>query len=167
MIIRCTQKLLAELKAHPEPHEPVTESFMDCHATLFLIQRHKCVMISNDSTLFTVFIPFLRKPEFKFFHRVVGDYFFKNLLRENIPQPQIEAVLSEFQNVRYQKTCNRSVLGSMNELRKVVEYRVYEAGSLEMINLYELNEQFNRTIFGAINHKDPIEMFREKLKTIV
>jgi hypothetical protein len=166
MIIRCTQKLLAELKAHLEPHEPVTESFMNCHATLFRIQRHKCVMISNDLTLFTIFIPFLRKPEFEFFHRVVSEHFFKNLLHENIPQPQIEAVLSEFQNVGYQKTCNRRVLGSMNDLRKAVEYRVYEAGSLERINLYKLNEQLNRTILGVINHKEPIEMFREMLKTM-
>ncbi len=111
MIIRCTQKLLAELKAHLEPHEPATESFMNCHATLFRIQRHKCVMISNDLTLFTIFIPFLRKPDFESFHLVVGQHFFKNLIHENIPQPQIEAVLSEFQNVGYQKTCNRRVLG--------------------------------------------------------
>lgn len=166
MIIRCTQTLLAELKAHPEPHEPVTESFMDCHATLFLIHRHKCVMISNDSTLFTLFIPFLRKPEFKFFYQVVSEHFFKNLLHENIPQAQIEAVLSEFQNVSYQKTCNRRVLGSMNDLKKAVEYRVYEAGSLERINLYKLNEKLNRTILKAIYPKYSIEMFSETLKTM-
>jgi hypothetical protein len=157
---------LAELKAHPEPHEPVTESFMDCHATLFRIQRHKCVMISNDLTLFTIFIPVLRKPAFKFFDRIVGEHFFKNLLHENIPQPQIEAVLSEFQNVSYQKTCNRSILGSMNDLRRGVEYRIYEAGGLERINLYELNEELNRTFLGAINHNYPIKIFREMLKSI-
>jgi hypothetical protein len=166
MIIRCIQKLLFELKAPSDPSEPVTESFMDCHATLFLIQRHKCVMISNDLTLFTVFIPFLRKPEFKFFHRVVGDYFFKNLLHEDFPQGQIEAVLSELRNVSYQKTCNRSVLGSMNDLRRAVEYRVYEAGGLEGVNLYELNEQLNRTILGAINRKYPLQILREKLAAI-
>ena len=166
MIIRCTQKLLAELKAHLEPHEPVTDSFMNCHATLFRIQRHKCVMISNALTLFTIFIPFLTKQEFKFFDRVVGEHFFKNLIHENIPQPQIEAVLTEFQNVSFQKTCNRSVLGSMNDLRKAVEYRVYEAGRLERINLYKLNEQLNRTILGVINHKEPIQILREKLKAI-
>ena len=166
MIIRCTQKLLAELKACSEPHEPVTESFMDCHATLFRIQRHKCVMISNDLTLFTIFIPFLTKQEFKFFDQVVGEHFFKNLIHENIPQPQIEAVLTEFQNVSFQKTCNRSVLGSMNDLRKAVEYRVYEAGRLERINLYELNEELNRTFLGVLNHKYPIKVLREKLEAI-
>ncbi|MGO8878519.1 MAG: DUF6933 domain-containing protein [Desulfomonilaceae bacterium] len=166
MIIRCTQKLLAELKACSEPHEPVTDSFMNCHATLFRIQRHKCVMISNDLTLFTIFIPFLRKPEFEFFHLVVGQHFFKNLIHENIPQPQIEAVLSEFQNVGYQKTCNRRVLGSMNDLRRGVEYRIYEAGGLERINLYELNAELNRTFLGVINHKYPIKIFREMLTSI-
>jgi hypothetical protein len=166
MMIRCTQKLLSELKAHPEPHGPVAESFMDCHATLFSIQRHKCVMISNDLTLFTVFIPFLRKPEFKFFRQILGEYFFKNLVHENFSQVQIEAVLADFQNVSYQKTCNRSVLGSMNDLRRAVEYRVYEAGNLEGINLYELNEQLNRTHLGAINRKYPLQVLREKLEAM-
>ena len=74
--------------------------------------------------------------------------------------------MSEFQNVSYQKTSNRRVLGSMNDLRKAVEYRIYEAGSLERINLYKLNEQLNRTILGAINRKHPIQVLREKLKAM-
>jgi len=123
-------------------------------------------MISNDLTLLTIFIPFLRKPEFEFFHRVVGEHFFKNLIHENIPQPQIEAVLSEFRNVSYQKTRNRRVLGSMNDLRRGVEYRIYEAGGLERINLYELNEELNRTFLGVLNHNYPIKIFREMLKSI-
>ena len=158
MIIRCTQKLLAELKTTSRGNNVGVESFMNCHATLFRVQRHKCVMISNDLTLFTMFIPFLRKPEFESFHLVVSEHFFKNLIHENIPQPQIEAILSEFQNISYQKTCNRRVLGSMNDLRRSVEYRIYEAGSLNKINLYELNEQLNRTFLGAINHKYPIQI---------
>jgi predicted nucleotidyltransferase len=54
----------------------------------------------------------------------------------------------------------------MNDLRKAVEYRIYEAGSLERINLYELNEELNRTILGAINRKHPIQVLREKLKAM-
>ena len=54
----------------------------------------------------------------------------------------------------------------MNDLRRAVEYRVYEAGSLERINLYELNEELNRTFLGVINHKYPIKIFREMLKSI-
>ena len=53
----------------------------------------------------------------------------------------------------------------MNDLRKAVEYRVYEAGSLGRINLYELNAELNRTFLGAINHNYPIKIFREKLKS--
>ena len=54
----------------------------------------------------------------------------------------------------------------MNDLRRAVEYRVYEAGSLERINLYELNEELNRTFLGVLNHNYPIKMFREKLESI-
>ncbi len=54
----------------------------------------------------------------------------------------------------------------MNDLRRGVEYRIYEAGCLERINLYELNAELNRTFLGVINHKEPIEILREKLKTM-
>lgn len=166
MIIRCTQKLLAELKIKPTQEESALDSFWNCHANLFRIERHKCVIITNDLTLFTIFITYLKKSEFESFQMVISQHVFKNLLQENIPQPQIEAVLSECENISYQKTSNRRVLGSMNELIKQLEYFISSEGGLEKTDFYELNRELNRIILAATNHKRPIELLKERLKEI-
>jgi len=101
MIIRCTQKLLAELKIRPIPEESENDAFWSWHANVFRIERRKCVLITNDTTLFAVFIPALLKKDFESFDFLIGEHLFKNLLYENIPQTQIEDVLSECRNIKY------------------------------------------------------------------
>ena len=166
MIIHCTQKLLAELKTKPTQGESASDPFWSWHAKVFHIERRKCVLITNDTTLFTIFIPALKKPDFELFHFVIGQHLFKNLLSENIPQRQIEAVLSECENIKYQKTNNRSVLGSMNDQKLQLEYLISAEGGLARTDIYELNQNLNRNLLSAIGHKHPIKMLKEKLEEI-
>jgi len=166
MIIRCTQKLLAELKIRPIPEESENDPFWSWHANVFRIERRKCVLITNDTTLFAMFIPALLKPDFESFDFVIGEHLFKNLLYENIPQAQIEAVLSECRNIKYQKSNNRRVLGSMNDQRFQIEYRIAAEGVLARTNIYELNHSLNEVPFSAIKYRRPIVMLKEKLKNL-
>ena len=166
MIIRCTQKLFAELKKKPTKAVPPKDPFWSWHASVFHIERRKCVLITNDTTLFTMFIPALKKPDFQSFHFVFGQHLFKNLLYEEIPQNQIESVLSECEGIKYEKTNNRSVLGSMNDQRFQLEYLIQAEGGLARTEIYELNHKLNRNILSAIDYKYPIEMLRKKLQEI-
>ena len=167
MIIRCTQKLLPELKKPQTLQEPISEDpFWSWHANLFQIEMRKCVLITNDATLFTMFIPALKKQDFESFHLVVGQHLFKNLVYENIPQRQIEAVLSDCENIKYGKTINRSVLGSMNDKKTQLEYLISAEGGLARTDIYELNHKMNRIISRVADYKTPIEMFKDKLKEV-
>jgi hypothetical protein len=56
---------LAELKNEPTEEESAKDLFWTWHANVFLIERRKCVLITNDTTLFTMFIPALKKPDVK------------------------------------------------------------------------------------------------------
>ena len=166
MIICCTKKLLAELKNEPTEEESAKDPFWTWHANVFLIERCKCVLITNDTTLFTIFIPALKKPDFESFHFVIGQHRFKNLLHENIPQRQIEVVLSECENIKYEKINNRRVLGSMNNQKTQLEYFISAEGGLARTDIYELNHKLNRVISRAVGYKYPIEMLKEKLQEI-
>jgi len=166
MIIRCTQKLLAELKNKSTQEESARDPFWSWHANVFLIERRKCVLITNDTTLFTMFIPALKKPDFESFHFVIGQHLFKNLLHENIPQRQIEVVLSECENIKFEKTNNRRVLGAMNDKKTQLEYLISADGGVARTDIYELNHKLNRIILRAVGYKYPIEMLKEKLKEI-
>jgi len=163
MIIRCTQKLLSELKIKPVPVASSDDPFWCWHANMFYIERRKCVLITHDQTLFTFFIPALKKPDFQAFPHVFGQALFKNMLCEQIPQDEIETVLDQCREVEYGKTNSRSVLGSMNDLRFQLEYFIYDQGGLAQTDVYELNHRLNRTIMGAIGNNYPIEEFAKHL----
>ncbi len=164
MIMCCTKKFLSELKKNPRKEDPIIDSFWSWHANTFYIERRKCVLATNDITLFTMFIPALKKPDFQSFNFIFGQQLFKYLLHEKIPQEQIETILSECEDIQYKKTNNRSVLGSMNELKFQLEYHIEAEGGLERTDIFELNHRLNRTIMSSIKYKYPIEMFIEKIK---
>jgi hypothetical protein len=113
-----------------------------------------------------MFIPALKKPDFQSSHFLFGQHLFKNLLHEEISQNQIESVLSECEDIKYKKTNNRSVIGSMNDQKFQLEYLIQAEGGLGRTDIYELNHKLNRNILSAIEYKYPIEMLRKKLQEI-
>ncbi|MBU1711709.1 MAG: hypothetical protein KKD47_01255 [Proteobacteria bacterium] len=166
LIVHCTQKLLTELKKKPTEEKSGENPFWSWHGNVFYIERHKCVLISNDITRYALFIPSLKRQDFESFHFVFGQYLFKNLLHEKISQRQIEGILFESENIKYEKTNNRSVLGTMNEQKNLLEYIVHEEGGLARTDVYKLNHELNQIILSAIDYKHPLEIFKEKLKEI-
>jgi hypothetical protein len=110
-----------------------------------------------------LFIPALKKPDFQKFDIVFGQHLFENLMNEGIPQNQIEILLSECNKIQYDKTNNRSVLGSMNDQRFMVECFIQSEGGLARTNIFELNRRLNRSILSAIKGSHPIEMLIKQL----
>ena len=162
-LIRCTQKLLKELSQEPTNIVPLKSFLGSWHANLLIVERHKCVLATNDSTLYTIFIPYLKKADFEVFHFIFRQNLNKNLVYEGFTQKQIEAILNEYQDIKYAKTNNRSVLGSMNDMRSQLEFRIQMNGGIKSTNIFELNHELNRIIFRAINYKHPIELLRVKI----
>jgi len=165
-VIRCTQKLLRELKQEPTNVVPMNHLLGSWHANLLIIERHKCVLVTNDSTLYTIFIPCLTKPDFQVFSILFGQHLFKNLLNEDFSQKQIEAVLDEHRDIQYGKTNNRRVLGSMNDLAFQLKCHIKMDGGIKATNIPELNYNLNRTILSLIDYQHPIDMLRSKLEEI-
>ena len=162
-LIKCTQKLLKELKQEATTAVPFQSHLGSWHANMFHIERRKCVLVTNDLTLYTMFIPYLKKEDFKVFHVVFGQNLFKNLLYEKLSQKDIETVLEEYQDIQYAKTDSRSVLGSMNDQKYQLEYIINAKGGLDNTDIYQLNSEVNRNILSAIKYKRPIEMLKDKL----
>ena len=162
-LIRCTQKLLKELKQEPTNVVPLSGLLGGWHANIFNIERRKCVLATNDSTLYTLFIPYLKKADFQSFPIVFGQHLFKNLRHEGIIQKHIEAVLEEIHEIKFAKTNSRSVLGSMNDQRVQLECRIQIKGGLAKTDIYELNHELNKNILSAIDYKQPVEMLKFKL----
>lgn len=158
--IHCTQKLLAEI---PDRLIDPSASGESWHANLLRIDRRKCVLFTHDATLYSVFVPGLKKAEFERLDEVFGQRLFKALLRDEFPQTQIERMLEACRMIRFTRSSNRSVLGSMNDIRFHIGWHVEHDGGLTYVDLGQLHHKLNRIPFSAVGYGYPVERFREYL----
>jgi hypothetical protein len=157
LLIRCTQKLLAEI---PDRFVDQPAEGEDWHASLLRLERRKCVLFTHDATLYSIFVPGLKKPEFEHLDEVFGQRLFKTLLWDEFPQAQIEKMLDACRTVRFARSNNRRVLGSMNEMRFHVEVDIEDAGGLDRVDLADLHHRLNRTPWSATGYRYAVEGLR-------
>ncbi|MCG8425808.1 MAG: hypothetical protein MI754_00455 [Chromatiales bacterium] len=154
MIIRCTQKLIKELRITPE--EPgVLSEVGSWHANLLRIDRRKCVLFTHDKTLFSLFVAGLKCPDFDAMDMVFGQALFRALRLFDFEQLQIERMLDLSRYITYAKTNSRSVLGSMNDMAFHVEDQIACEGGLDYTDIDELRVHINKIPFKAIGYEYP------------
>ena len=160
LVIHCTQKLLAEI---PERFIEPSASGASWHANLLRLERRKCVLFTHDETLYSVFVPGLRKPEFERLDKVFGQRLFKALLWDAFSQAQIERMLEACRVIRFTRSSNRSVLGSMNDMRFQIGAYLEHDGGLTSVDLAQLHHELNRTPFSAIGYGYAVKRLQEYL----
>jgi hypothetical protein len=159
-ILRCTQKLLSELKLKPSDSMQHPCELGNWHANLLRIDRSKCVLFTHDTTLYSFFVRGLKKPDFKNIREVFRQNLFKSLMAENLPQKHIEIFLDDIREIEISKTNNRSVLGSMNDLTFQLKYQIADEGGIEITDITKLIQDLNRIPMGAIEEIYSIYDFR-------
>jgi len=168
--LQCTLKLLKELGGTPSPPVASGSALGSWHANLLRFNRRKCILFTNDATLYSVFVPGLRKPDFQRIRGVLGQAVFRSLRLGGFRQSQIEAVLEEIDGpgeLQITKTRNRSVLGSMNDLAFQLEWMVSDGGGVERCPIDEINQRINRIPMSAIRpHTYSIDALRSTLDEV-
>jgi hypothetical protein len=162
-LIRCTTKLLDELGAKPTnvPDQPT--SLNDWHANLLWLNRHKCVLFTNDRTLYSFLMRWRKTPRsVSFLERFRLDLF-KSLMNEGLAEAQVEYVLREHAQVTITKTNSRSVLGSMNDLAFQIKSLIHMNEELTDADLSGISRQLNRTPMSAIKYKTGIDELKRML----
>jgi hypothetical protein len=165
MILHCTQKLLKELgnPSVQNPAEPNT-GLGNWYANLLTIDRRKCILFTNEKTLYSFLIARVKKENLK---NIVDDFLFNlnlNLQAEGFPIEVISRVMQEYTDIGFAKTASRQVLGSMNELTFQYKYIIINHyGGIENVRILGVNKEINRTIMGGIKYLRPLESLRELL----
>ena len=160
MLIHCTQKLIAEI---PERLIDPASSGESWHANVLRFDRRKCVLFTHDATLYSVFVPGLKKPEFGRLDEFFGERLFKALVWDEFPQTQIERMLEACRVVRFTRSSNRSVLGSMNDMRFHIGRHFEDDGGFANIDLAKLHHRLNRILFSAIGYGYPVDRLQAYL----
>lgn len=156
--IRCTQKLLKELRTQADPEATADDS--GWHANLLLFERRKCVLFTYDETLFSFFLCGLTRPDFARFSEVFDQGLFKALLQLDFGQAQVERMLNKTSEIRLAKTNNRGVLGSMNNMKQMLVWSISAADGLENFGQADLTRLLNKTPSKAIGYDYPLERLR-------
>lgn len=165
-VIRCTRKLLSELQMKPGGDSVPTAGIGGWHANLLRIDRRKCVLFTNDKTLYTFLVTGMKKPDFENILEVFRLSLFKNLAKEELPQSQVELVFNEHRKLIITRTNSRSVLGSMNDLANQARFLIYDMGGLCNIDQDVLNYELNHVPMGAIGYRNSREELHRALNEI-
>jgi len=83
-----------------------------------------------------------------------------------INQNNIEKILSDYENVEFTKTENRSVLGNLNELVSLYKHNIYYDHGLKYCDLTNIIHRVNRMPQRNIGWKYSIDAVNELLKRI-
>lgn len=161
--IRCTQKLLKELRVRPSVEEPKSGYVGDWHANLLRVERRKCVLFTHSDTLYSIVVFGLKRADFDRLDEIFRQSLFRRLRIEGFLQIQIEKALDEYETIYFAKTNNRSVLGSMNDLACHMAAHISAAGGIRHLGVDALNDLLNRIPMGALNYRYSIEALKAKL----
>lgn len=130
----------------------------DFHCNLLKFGRYNCVLFTNNQTLYSFFLFGLKADDFKHFEEVVREKIFKLLIESGLSQTQFEIILESMETFNYSKTSNRSVIASMNDMKRQIESYI-EMGD----DIYEINKKLNKTPYKAVGYSYPIKLFSEML----
>jgi hypothetical protein len=111
-----------------------TNSLSGWHAHLLTLQRRQCVLMVHDATRFPVFIPCLTKADFAEFNYRFVDAFMNTLLKCGADTHYMDAAHASLQPLQVDAPCNRSVLGTLNQMQGDVEHMLW----YDSINVAEL-----------------------------
>lgn len=167
-LIRCTGKLQKEMGLkktdllETDPHFSYLGSW---HANLIPIDGKKCVLFVNDKTLFNFIVPDVSRAKIRNL-----DVLFKNHLQcvladEGVMASVREKILSEYDEVAYAKTNNKSVLGSMNDLAFHYKYNIQAEGGVHSFAVPSIIQKLNHMPMGAIEYRYPVEALRVMFET--
>ena len=164
MVIQCTKKMLDQLKIKELCAEEVkdTDELKYWHCNLLKYSRENAVLITHDKTLFSFFLIGLKSEDFKCFDEIISQFIFKTLLNLEFPQKQIELVLNDLKEVFYAKSSDKSVLASMNQMKKVIDFDI-----LDGKDILTINRSINTRIYGKIDYDKPLNRFYDFLDSQV
>jgi hypothetical protein len=128
----------------------------DWYASLLVLDRRKCLLLTHAGTLFTIFEPDVRASDLKATKNLVVALIERELLAESLPADVFADLWAD--ELLIAKTADRSVLGCMNDMAFLCDVAVADAGSLALMDVASLNHRLHRNINSARTYEPPIDL---------
>lgn len=144
VVLRCTAKVLALLGTRASGIAAREASASDWYANLIWLERRKCLLVAHAGTLFSVFVPDVRKADLIPIGPVMAGLIERELSYEDLPLDRLGKL--DPGSVTLAKTASRIVLGYMNEMARYCRYTISMAGGLERCDIDALNLGLRREL---------------------
>jgi len=135
MFIRCTKKLLDELKIAPESVAE-EDPFFSWHANIILVNRRKTVVLMNDLNRYAVVLFGLKAKDFKKFNEIALQGIRETFQAEGIKDEVIDQYLLRANEVIFTKTKDRT---SVARLNKACENTYFFTDLLDHDSIFQLD----------------------------
>ncbi|TLS48220.1 hypothetical protein FE782_31905 [Paenibacillus antri] len=143
--ISCTKKLF-ELSNFPEEQNTSqNDEFFNWHANVFRLARRNNIIFMNNKTRYCFILFGVKKDHFHKVKDIFISSLVENLQFEKIKQEQINKYVANIDQIRFTKTYDRSVLGSMIDMVRMTEFMVEHYLPLKEMNIKKLNKDLNHS----------------------
>jgi len=154
LVIRCTQKLLKKNPGSDNAREDtLVPTLGGWHANLVWLAHSPIVLCVNDNSLLTVLVPGKNFPNFGSAFR---DRLTQRLRRLGLFEASISVERAAMEIIQIQPSNSRSVLGSMNDLARLLKFRVGDRFSF--LEADALEDMLSKTPMGALEYSYPVEV---------
>jgi hypothetical protein len=158
VILRCTKKLLDIIGpkvvtlAAPPPEAD------DWYANLLWFERRKCLLLTHQATLFTIFEPDVTADGLRAAYPMISRLVVRELRNAGLPEGTFGDLARE--DVIFAKPADRSVLGCMNDMAVRCAHILAADGGLARTDIAALNRSLRRNINSARGYQTPLELAR-------
>jgi hypothetical protein len=135
----------------------------DWYAHLLWIERKKCILFTNELTLFNFIALDVKKAGLADMNTFFRENLRRGLEAIGIVGASASKLLLTLNDITISKTTNRSVLGSMNDY--AFQYRVYveTQGGLHRCDILDMISSINETPMSAIGYDSGTQRLRRWL----
>lgn len=167
-LIQCTNKLLDYIGTPDKITAGYYEESIlgNWHANLLGIDRKKALLFTNDETLYSIFICGFKKTDMRYISEI-----FMQALRDNLISSgegeHIDLIISDYRKeLNFTKTSSKSVLGSMNDMAKFIDWYIYNHYDSDELKISAINKILNEIPYKAIGFKFAVDLLKQKLKLL-
>lgn len=139
MVIHCTRKLANKLPDVSSVSVEEDSPLGSWHANLYVIDRRNVLLFCHDDTRYTLFLPGLRKLHFSDLGRWFKELFTASLAYIGVPDSQVKRAELVLGPIQFDVSTDRSVLGSLNQMKFMLDARVSEVEDVMLLNPRSVN----------------------------
>ncbi len=131
-------------------------------ATVFFVSHKKCLLVTNSITRYSVFLPGIRKSDFKNLSEIFINTLIEQLKRDNIPSEGLDIRKLIGQVTLHKTDNNRPIIGTQKYIIENIDDWKYEFGAFENWDFRDINRRVNGVPYKQLGWLFP----REKMKIL-